>query len=92
MFSVSRKAGGTGTGRYTPLRRFFRLCSIPRVWLLINFQPNRNSRESGDYLAQDVYVSNSFTGEPVLSSSELAIFTGRPIGLMYSFFQSIPSD
>ena len=37
------------------------------------------------------YASNSFTGEPVLSSSELAIFTGRPIGLMYFFFQSMPS-
>jgi hypothetical protein len=38
-----------------------------------------------------VYASNSLTGDPVLSSSELAIFTGRPMGLMYSFFQSMPS-
>ena len=37
------------------------------------------------------YPNNSLTGSPVRSSSELAIFTGRPMGLMYSFPQSIPS-
>ena len=37
------------------------------------------------------YASSSFTGSPVRSSSELAILIGRPIGLMYSFVQSIPS-
>ncbi len=37
------------------------------------------------------YPSNSFTGSPVRSSSELAILTGLPMGLMYSFVQSIPS-
>ena len=29
-------------------------------------------------------------GFPVLSSKELAIFTGRPMGVMYSLVQSIP--
>ena len=39
-----------------------------------------------------VYANSSFTGSPVRSSSEFAIFTGRPMGLMYSFCQSIPRD
>ena len=34
--------------------------------------------------------TNSVTGSPVWSSSELAIFTGLPIGCMYSLCQSIP--
>ena len=29
-------------------------------------------------------------GFPVFSSKELAIFTGRPTGVMYSLVQSIP--
>ena len=33
---------------------------------------------------------SSLTGLPVVSAIELAIFTGRPMGLMYSFVQSIP--
>ena len=47
--------------------------------------PARNFRRSM------TYASNSFTGEPVRSSRELAILIGRPMGLMYSFFQSMPS-
>ena len=33
----------------------------------------------------------TFTGAPVRSSSEFAIFSGRPMGLMYSLVQSMPS-
>jgi hypothetical protein len=37
------------------------------------------------------YASSSWMGSPVRSSSELAIFTGLPMGLMYSLVQSMPS-
>jgi len=42
----------------------------------------------GGTLASD--NSTSATGSPVWSSIELAILTGRPMGCMYSFCQSIP--
>src|SRR5437773_5883835 len=51
----------------------------------------RVSRRQTRVSAPLSYASSSWTGSPVRSSSELAIFTGRPMGLMYSLRQSMPS-
>src|SRR2546423_8689094 len=54
-------------------------------------QHGLSSTGSRSHATRSSYASNSFTGVPVRSSSELAILIGRPMGLMYSRFQSMPS-
>ena len=80
------------TSRYCARRIYFRVENSPELDL--SYPGIRRPLAdlcSLDPLNQTLnYASNSFTGEPVLSSSELAILIGRPIGLRYSFFQSIP--